>query len=911
MKKIISLILLLILSFISKSFADELGTIVASPITVGSSLNIFPSAFMFEIKGGAHEAADVTARDAIPAARRTIGMTCYVISENKLYRLIGGILNSNWADTGTGVWLQNGSSAYYNAGNVGVGTSAPASKVEVIGTVKASAFVGDGSGMTGISGGGGGTSGGWTDDGAFVHSATVADNVGIGTTEASSNKLTIQSNGTTTGVSLQIRDFGGVNHLTVLDNGNVGIGTSQPGFSLDVPGTANFGTGGVGVLSNPNGLGIQFDPDGDAVYEMTFASSGNVGIGTTAPTAGLDATGKTIKADIFASTPASLPQTLFISNTASDTRYGLGINGDSGNDNDDCFQIVEGLALGNNVRMSVCQGGNVGIGTSSASSLLYVHGRMETNTGVKFPDGNTQAIGLTAYPGWTDGGSVVGLTTSSDNVGIGTTATTEKLTINGNSTATIVKSAFSNTPRATFFPQQAGDTGYGIGTNGDGGNDDDDHFRIYEADDITANVRWDLDTNGNVGVGTSAATGRMDIRGDEVRIWTGTGTDTNALASGELYVQGDLEVDGTIYGDGSQLTGVSSGSGTVTAGATGAIPRYTSSTVVDDDGGNFFNDATNIGIGTSTTAGKLTIKGAGTTTGPNFKTTNSSNTALVTMLDNGNVGIGTSVPQAKLSVWGSGTTTAPIVNLRDSAGTLKVTVLDAGNVGIGSSLPGAPLVVFGTGTTTGQMFNMRNSSGTLVDTILDNGNIGIGSSLPQGALDIVGSGNSYFGSNIGIGSTAPAFQLDTSGTVKFAGISTATNDNAVCVDATTKEVETAGNTTCVTSSKRFKEKIQDSDIGLKELMKLQVRRFRYIKGYDNPQRDIPGELIGVIAEEVNSVDSRLIEFDEQKLPRSIHFEGLNALTIKAVQELNDKLNHFIFIFAVFVLLGTFATLRKK
>ncbi|MFC1667253.1 hypothetical protein ACFL0P_05270, partial [Candidatus Omnitrophota bacterium] len=55
-------------------------------------------------------------------------------------------------------------------------------------------------------------------------------------------------------------------------------------------------------------------------------------------------------------------------------------------------------------------------------------------------------------------------------------------------------------------------------------------------------------TTDNVGIGTTTPSGKLDVRGDEVRIWTGVGTNTNAVSSGELYVEGDIEVDGTIYG---------------------------------------------------------------------------------------------------------------------------------------------------------------------------------------------------------------------------------------------------------------------------------------------------------------------------------------------------------------------------
>src|ERR1041385_2410227 len=90
---------------------------------------------------------------------------------------------------------------------------------------------------------------------------------------------------------------------------------------------------------------------------------------------------------------------------------------------------------------------------------------------------------------------------------------------------------------------------------------------------------------GAVGIGTWAPTGQLDVRGDEMRIWTGAGTDTNATAAGELYVEGDLEVDGTIYGDGTGITGaVQNGGGWF------------------DGGANVFLSTTtdNVGIGTTT-----------------------------------------------------------------------------------------------------------------------------------------------------------------------------------------------------------------------------------------------------------------------------------------------------------------------
>jgi hypothetical protein len=44
------------------------------------------------------QVADITARNALPSGSRYIGQDCYVLSENKPYKLIGGITNAHWVD---------------------------------------------------------------------------------------------------------------------------------------------------------------------------------------------------------------------------------------------------------------------------------------------------------------------------------------------------------------------------------------------------------------------------------------------------------------------------------------------------------------------------------------------------------------------------------------------------------------------------------------------------------------------------------------------------------------------------------------------------------------------------------------------------------------------------------------------
>ncbi len=207
---------------------------------------------------------------------------------------------------------------------------------------------------------------------------------------------------------------------------------------------------------------------------------------------------------------------------------------------------------------------------------------------------------LMKLSGWIDGGTTVYSTTTTDNVAIGTTAASTKLTVLGTVTAT----AF-----AGDGSQLTGISGVGVGTaspNGwtDGGTN------VY--------VTTVTDT---VGIGTTTPTGALDVRGDEVRIWTGGGSNTNAVSSGELYVQGDLEVDGTIYS---------------------VSPEFTTSVISPKV------------VGGSSTTQSLTYQttsGVGTTGADHiFKVGNAGATEAMRILNGGNVGIGSASPNKPLEI---------------------------------------------------------------------------------------------------------------------------------------------------------------------------------------------------------------------------------------------------------------------
>jgi len=320
---------------------------------------------------------------------------------------------------------------------VGIGTTAPSTALQVVGTVTATTFSGDGSGITGIT-----SAGGFTDGGSNVYLATTADNVGLGTSSPGAYKLDIVGD-------LRV---GGTDFFVDDSTGNVGIGTTGPGAKLQVQGdvdirsgtywssstqadraTLTWSSGSNVRLYAASGYPLWFGANGDQTGQMVLSTSGNVGIGTTGPGAKLDVQG--------AITVRDGDKIYF---DAADRTYiqeagGLNIVAGSGRSIN--------LAGGDGTDVTVTSTGNVGIGTTGPEQKLDIANgsiRLDEAYSIDWDGGyslskraTTGIMELRGYTGialntW-DGVSAyfdaLFIETTTGNVGIGTTSPGAKLEV--------------------------------------------------------------------------------------------------------------------------------------------------------------------------------------------------------------------------------------------------------------------------------------------------------------------------------------------------------------------------------------------------------------------------------------------------------------------------------------------------
>jgi len=428
--------------------------------------------------------------------------------------LTGGSTNyiARWASSTT---LTTGS-IFDDGTNVGIGTITPA---EVL-TVNGNLF------LTGSS-----------------NSVWLGNNADYG------NRLRLVTNGTNALIdyssSLIFRSGNTSNRVTFDTNGNVGIGTTSPAAKLHV----DDGTGAalfVGLASNIYYRAYEHIWQGinGTTERMRIDPNGNVGIGTTSPGATLDISSSLTIARIRGGGATNQGAAFYVAKSDGNTLTAFGdssaIIGGTPNLSSMIWtgtSIPLAFYLNGSERMRITSAGNVGIGTTSPSTLFYVNGYTPSNWITTF--NNTGSSGHQMYFGYNDGsttryglfiaggpGSGAGnfdlavdskfYVTSGGNVGIGTTGPASKLEVYSASGINYIYTTNGTADTFNGLMVRYNNTNY----MGAIGNPSSGEFRIggfnvsgYYTTIYSNNSETVRVTAGNVGIGTTSPVVKLDVNG--------------------------------------------------------------------------------------------------------------------------------------------------------------------------------------------------------------------------------------------------------------------------------------------------------------------------------------------------------------------------------------------------------------
>jgi hypothetical protein len=641
------------------------------------------------------------------------------------------------------------------------------------------------SGTTGTSGtsGANGTSGNSGSSGTSGSSGSSGTSASV-TINANTNNYVVTATGTTNTLQGEANlTFDG----TTLNVTGISKATSY--FSANDQGYIR-GDQGAGNLTIQGGsTSTTFNNSSNAATLMTILNGGNVGIGTTNPTAKLHVSTTSADTVFRLGNNGATDQYIYFNGAAD---WAMGIDTSNGN----AFKLSRYSSLGTNDIITVTTGSNIGIGTTNPEYALDVNssdirfGTTETgNVSFRIGTNSThrylQLLNSGAASGLKVGGLLVSDTYSyadpgrndlivKGNVGIGTTSPAHKLQVGSFSTAAnigIYSTSYGNDGLLRFYGA-AGSEQMQIGAfsssivgiyafAGSG-------LDLYSNGSVAIKVL----TSGNVGIGTTSPGTKLDVNG------TTTFRDTVFMSTqGLLTYSSDLG-----NGEGGTVLGSVASKGVLLRGGASGT-------------GVFVNSSNNVGIGTSNPATQLHVKASGnygaitsdnsTTTGGGAFGVRKNGTIIGYLLNKGGVYGDTTDDLALYAETG--------YNVRiytNGSATEKFIVTTGGNVGIGTTSPafntngGTFLSVhnssfsawldLGTSSTTdghggAVAFNNLNRSGTdkriaqiagvraggndTGDIIFTTwnagagadrmkltaaGNVGIGTSSPQAALDVRG-----------------------------------------------------------------------------------------------------------------------------------------------------------------------------